>query len=86
MAVEVELFNPGTVPWTPVGAALVGAKREALMGLTVWPLKPIPPGRYGSITVELDATESEARGTYTLKLWAGEAGAGGGTLEGVTFP
>ncbi|HYO54901.1 DUF2381 family protein [Archangium sp.] len=86
VAVRVRLFNPGTVPCMPMGAALVGSNREALTGLTVWPLKPILPGKYGSITVELDATESEARGTYTLKLLAGEAGARGVTLDGVTFP
>ena len=86
VAVKVELRNTGTVPWTPTGAALVGSKREALTGLTVWPLEPILPGKYGSITVEMNATESEAQGTYTLKLWAGEAGAGGVTLDGVTFP
>jgi len=86
VAVKVMLFNPGTVLWTPTGAALVGANQEALTGLTVWPLKPIPPGKYGSITVEMNATRNEARGTYTLKLWAGEAGAGGVTLDGVTFP
>jgi uncharacterized protein (TIGR02268 family) len=86
VAVKVELFNPGTVPWTPTGAALVGSKRELLTGLMVWPLEPIPPGKSQRIVVELDATESEARGTYTLKLWAGEAGDGGVTLAGVTFP
>jgi uncharacterized protein (TIGR02268 family) len=86
VAVKVELLNTGTVPWTPTGAALVGSKREALTELTVWPLEPIPPGRYGSITVEMNATRNEARGTYTLKLWAGEAGAGGVTFDGVTFP
>ena len=52
----------------------------------VWPLDPIPPGKYGIITVELDATEGEARGAYTLNLWAGEAEAGGVILDGVTFP
>ena len=86
VAVGLELRNLGTVAWTPKGAALVGSKREELAGLTVWPLEPIPPGSSQRIVVELDATESEARGTYTLKLWAGEAGAGGMTLDGVTFP
>ncbi|MCY1081631.1 hypothetical protein [Archangium lansingense] len=64
---------------------VVGSKREELMGLVV-PLEPIPPGKSQRITVELDAAENEARGTYTLKLWAGEAGAQGVTLDGVTFP
>jgi uncharacterized protein (TIGR02268 family) len=86
VAVELELFNRGAVTWTPTGAALVGSKREELTGLTVRSLEPIPPGRSQRIVVELDAAESEARGTYTLKLWAGEAGAGGVTLDGVMFP
>jgi hypothetical protein len=34
----------------------------------------------------MNAAESEARGTYTLKLWAGEAEDGGVMLDGVTFP
>lgn len=86
VAVKVKLFNSGPVPWTPTGAALVGSKREALAEPTVWPLEPIPPGKYGSITVEMDATKDEARGTFTLKLWTGEAGGGGVSLDGVTFP
>ena len=64
----------------------MGSKREELTGLTVWPLEPIAPGESRRIVVELDATESEARGSFTLKLWAGEAGAGGVNLDGVTFP
>lgn len=64
----------------------MGSKREDLMGLTVWPMEPIPRGKFRNITVELDATESEARRTCTLKLWAGESGAGGVNLDGVTFP
>jgi len=80
---RVELLNTGTMPWTPTGAALVGSKREAL---TVWPLEPIPPGKFQSITVEMNAAESEARGTYTLKLWGEQGGTEGVTLDGVTFP
>jgi hypothetical protein len=38
------------------------------------------------IVVELNATEREAQGIFTLKLWAGEAGAEGVNLDGVTFP
>jgi len=84
VALKVMLINLGTVAWTPTGAALVGAQHEELARLTVWPLVPIPPGASRRIVVELDATESEARGTYTLKLWAGEAGSV--NLDGVTFP
>ncbi len=86
VAVELELFNLGTVAWTPSGAALMGFKHEELTGLTVWPLELIPPGKSKRIVVELDATDREAQGTFTLKLWAGEVGAGGVTLDGVTFP
>ncbi|WP_257458454.1 DUF2381 family protein [Archangium lipolyticum] len=86
VAVEMELRNQGTVAWTPSGAALVGSNREALTELTVWPLEPVPPGRSLNIVVELDTAHREARGTYTLKLWAGEAGTEGVSLDGVTFP
>jgi uncharacterized protein (TIGR02268 family) len=86
VAVEVELFNGGPVAWTPTGAALVGSQREELTGLAVWPLEPIPPGKSLRIVIELDAAQNEARGSYTLKLWAGEAGAGGVNLDGVIFP
>ena len=86
VAVEVSLRNLGTVAWMPTGAALVGSKREELTGLTVWPLESIPPGESLHIVVELNAAEREARGTFTLKLWAEEAGAGGVNLDGVTFP
>nr|UUL70750.1 Myxococcus xanthus-likeous family TIGR02268 [Vitiosangium cumulatum] len=86
LAVELELFNPGAVVWTPTGAALVGSKRNELTGLTVAPVKPIPPGESQRIVVELDATELEAHDTFTLKLWGGQGGAEGVTLDGVTFP
>jgi uncharacterized protein (TIGR02268 family) len=86
VALKVMLRNRGTVAWTPTGAALVSAKREELTGLTVWPLEPIPPGKSRHIVVELDAAEREARGTFTLKLWAGEAGAGSVNLDDVVFP
>jgi uncharacterized protein (TIGR02268 family) len=86
VAVAVWLTNQGEVAWTPAGAALVGAKHEALTGLTVSPLKPLLPQETRRIVVELNAAESEARGTFTLKLWAGQDGAGDVSLEGVTFP
>jgi uncharacterized protein (TIGR02268 family) len=87
VAVKVELFNPpGMPPWTPAGAALVGSKQEELPGLAVWPLKPIPTGEPQIITVEMNAAADEAQDTFTLKLWAKEAGAGGVNLDGVTFP
>jgi uncharacterized protein (TIGR02268 family) len=86
VAVELELRNRGTVAWRPKGAALVGSTHEELTVLTVWLLEPIPPGTSRRVVVELDAAQSEAQGSYTLKLWAEEAGAGKVTLDGVTFP
>lgn len=86
VAVEVELWNGGAQAWTPSGAVLVGAKGEALTGLTVAPLKPIPPGWPGRIVVELESAENVVRGPFTLKLWAEEAEAGSVSIDGVTFP
>jgi uncharacterized protein (TIGR02268 family) len=86
VAVEVELFNRGPRPWTPTGAALMGAHGAVLAEPKVWPLEPIPPRERRRVVVEVVATESEARGTFTLKLWEGQDGAGGVSLGGVTFP
>lgn len=87
VAVKMTLVNPpGRPSWTPAGAALLGSKQEELPGLTVWPLKPIPPGETQVVTVEMNAAADEARGAFTLKLWAKEAGVGGVNLDGVTFP
>ncbi len=61
------LLNQGTVAWTPSEAALAGSTREVLPGLTVWPLEPIPPVASRRIVVELDATESEAQGIFSLR-------------------
>ena len=86
VAVQMLLENRGTEVWTPMGATLVGARGEERTGLTVWPLKPIPPGEQRRVVVEMDATAREAQGTFTLKLWAEEAGAGSLSLDGMTFP
>jgi uncharacterized protein (TIGR02268 family) len=86
VAVEMELQNRGAVDWKVMGAALMGAKGETLTGLTVWLDAPISPGKFQRLVVEMDATENELRGAFTLKLWSGEAGAGGVILDGVTWP
>lgn len=52
----------------------------------MWPLASIPSGVFQHITEEMNATKSEARGTLTLKLWAGEVEARSVNLDGVTFP
>ena len=70
VAVKVRLFNPGMVPCTPMGAALVGSSREALTGLTVWPLKPILPEKYGSITSRAPDAGLVPCCTFTIVTWA----------------
>lgn len=67
------------------GSDAGGSRHEELPGLTVWPLASIPSGVFQHITVEMNATESEARGTFMLKLWAGEVEARGVNLDGMTF-
>ncbi|HEX8825638.1 MAG TPA: DUF2381 family protein [Archangium sp.] len=86
LAVAQELRNTGTQPWTPAGAVLVGPQGMELKALGVWPLEPISPGKTQRVVVELEATEEEAHGTFTLKLWSQEGGARGEFFDGVTFP
>jgi uncharacterized protein (TIGR02268 family) len=86
LAVDQELWNNGKTPWTPTGAALVGRKHMELKVLGVWPMEPIPPGQKRRVVVEAEATESEARGTFTLKLWGQEDTARVELFDGVMFP
>ncbi|HEX5752568.1 MAG TPA: DUF2381 family protein [Archangium sp.] len=93
VAVEVWLENPGTRPWTAAGAVLRGPKGEVLKPLPLWQPEPIPPadavaeeqqpGR--RVVVEVLASQTEARGTYTLTLWDAEQKRTV-TLGNVTFP
>ncbi|HSP77609.1 MAG TPA: DUF2381 family protein, partial [Myxococcaceae bacterium] len=71
--------------WTPREAVLRGPLGEVLGTPRVWPRKPIPPGEPLEIVMEMDATELEARGSFTLELLGGE-GEPGVSLEGVKFP
>ena len=86
LAVEQELRNTGDTPWTLAGAVLVGPRGEECKALVVWPLEPIAPGEKHRVVVEVEATEVQARGTFTLKLWSQEGGARGELFDGVTFP
>ena len=86
VAVEVELKNMGTTPWTPVGAALVGPNGKVLGQPTVWLLEPIAPGWKQRVVVEVEATGEEAQGTFTLKLWAQGGADASVLLDGVMFP
>ncbi len=86
LAVAQELHNNGRTPWTPAGAVLVGPRGEEWKALGVWPLEPLLPGEKYGFVVEVECTEEEARGTFTLKLWSQEGGASVELFDGVTFP
>jgi uncharacterized protein (TIGR02268 family) len=86
LAVELELRNHGSTPWTPAGAVLVGPKGEEWKVLGVWSQEPIPPGQKRSAGVEVEVPEEAARGTFTLKWWGQEAGSGSEHFDGVSFP
>jgi uncharacterized protein (TIGR02268 family) len=88
VAVELELTNPGTLPWTAAGAVLRGPKGEVLKPLPLWQsVPPTEPGAQGRnrVVVEVLASDKEARGTYTLTLWDAEQKRTV-TLGHVTFP
>jgi uncharacterized protein (TIGR02268 family) len=84
IAVELSLKNSSSEPWIAAGGSLVDAHGEALKGLKLRQDKPIPPQTAGSIIVEAEATNTEARGELTLTLR--DEGSRGITLAGVTFP
>jgi uncharacterized protein (TIGR02268 family) len=84
VAVEVELRNPGTKPWTLAGAMLRGAQGEELMSLPEGMLVSILPRAEGRLLVEFEATTKQARGAYILTLW--DADGRSVILENVTFP
>jgi hypothetical protein len=46
----------------------------------------LAPGKKHQVVVEVEATEEEAHGTFTLKLWSQEGGGEGELFDGVTFP
>jgi uncharacterized protein (TIGR02268 family) len=93
VAVEVWLVNPGTLPWTAAGAVLRGPKGEVLKPLPLWQPEPLPPADAVAkgqksllrVVVEVLASETEARGTYTLTLWDAEQQRTV-TLGNITFP
>lgn len=76
----------GAAPWTAEGAALTNKLGQTLRVLPLWQSEPIAStSRHLRVVVEAEASEEEARGPFTLKLWE----AGGKrtfTLGNVTFP
>ncbi|WP_375768004.1 DUF2381 family protein [Archangium gephyra] len=84
VALEMEVSNVSTQPWTAAGAVLVGEDGTRRKVLRVWPLEPIAPGAK-SQRVVVEAEAPEAQGRFTLLLWQdGEPPSV--SLEGVTFP
>jgi uncharacterized protein (TIGR02268 family) len=85
VAIEVELENLGTKPWTLEGAMLRGARGEELTPLPEsTPIVILPGERFGRVMVELEATTTQAQGVYTLTLW--DADGRSVILDNVTFP
>ena len=54
----------------------MGPRHTEWNALDVWPLEPIPSGQKRHVGVEVEATESSADGTFTLKLWSQDGGTG----------
>jgi uncharacterized protein (TIGR02268 family) len=85
VAVQLELENRGTQPWTVEGAELVGKKGTRPRRLEVLPVAPLLPGEIVRVMLVAEATKQEVQGPFVLKL--GEAGGPRTvTLRGVTFP
>jgi uncharacterized protein (TIGR02268 family) len=86
VAVELELKNPGTKPWSLAGAVLRGPQGEEFTPLPPeeTPVSSPPGGAFVRIMVEFEATTNQAQGAYTLTLW--DADARSIVLENVTFP
>lgn len=87
--VVVELFiklPPGQEPWTAGQAELVGSGRRALRVLRTWQRGPIGADTEDNrVWVEAEATTTETRGTFTLKVWEAQ-GQRSITVTGVRFP
>jgi len=79
----LELENRGDTPWTPRALVVLEIGGEDLAA-SVWPPEPIPPGGRRSVFIEAEASETQAQGTYVLKL--SEDGPRAVTLGNVTFP
>ena len=86
--VAVELWLDGfedAAPWVAEGVVLRGKAGEELKGLTVWQEVSMDSPKRVHVVAEAEATEKEARGHFTLKLWD-EGGQRTITLGNVMFP
>ncbi|MFL5358807.1 DUF2381 family protein [Archangium sp.] len=84
VAVEVVLLNSGSEPWSVAGAALVDARGEELQRVAFRQDEVILPNARKSVVVEAEASERQARGELTLKLW--DASGRAITIPEVSFP
>lgn len=82
LAVELELWNHGSLPWTPMHAQLVGL--DGRWEMQVWPPEPLAPGGSSHLMVEVELPGSVSSGPYLLVLWD-ERGPRTVSLSGVTF-
>jgi uncharacterized protein (TIGR02268 family) len=87
VAVVLELDpTPGMEPWRVVRGELVGPGRRALRVNPPWQREPLrDEAKDRRVVIEAEATEAEARGSFTLKVW-GEDGTRTIILTGVVFP
>jgi uncharacterized protein (TIGR02268 family) len=85
VAVDLRVTSADGQPWTAEGAELVD-ERGVRRKLSVWQQGPIVAGsKRQRVVVEAEMLEMEARGTFTLELWAA-SGARRVTFGGVSFP
>ncbi len=86
-AVELKLgASPGMEPWRAVRAELVGPGRRVLRVKPPWQRESLRvEAEDRRVVIEVEATEAETRGSFTLKVW-GEDGTRTIILTGVVFP
>ncbi len=73
-------------PWRAAGAELVGPGRHALRVHPPWQREPLrSEAEDARVVIEAEATETESRGSFTLKVW-NEDGTRSLIISGVTFP
>jgi hypothetical protein len=76
----------GMQPWRAVRAELVGPDRRTLRVYPPWQREPLSSdAKDRRVVIEAEATEAEAWGSFTLKLW-NEDGTRSVIVTGVTFP
>ncbi len=83
LAVDLQLTNHGSTPWTPTQARLITPTGE--WPAEVWSPQPILPKSTERVLIEVDLPGNGTPGPSTLKLWNQE-GTRTATISGVRFP